>query len=136
MVMLLNVYLCATWFIYIWSVAHKITKYSSWSEILILIIFCEKLAQKSSVFVTLYVFVIVIILYLSHGILLITYTDLKRTSMCVLFTYVITQHHNNVLACIMLNTINIYCKLIHGIRLRLSRSTLYILITDVTQFPN
>jgi hypothetical protein len=48
---LLKVYLHTMCFTHDWSVARKITKYSSWSEILIFVIFRKKLAQKSSVFV-------------------------------------------------------------------------------------
>jgi hypothetical protein len=50
---LLKVCLRAMCFTYSWNNARKITKYSSWSEILIFVIFRKKLAQKSSVFIKL-----------------------------------------------------------------------------------
>jgi hypothetical protein len=50
---LLKVCLRSMCFTYGWNNARKITKYSSWSEILIFVIFRKKLAQKSSVFIKL-----------------------------------------------------------------------------------
>jgi hypothetical protein len=57
---LLKGHLRAMCFTYVWNSVHKITKYSSWSEILIFAIFRKKLAQKSSVFVKLLISYIVV----------------------------------------------------------------------------